>query len=163
MARLPSDGQVGKLSQIMDSFLRSHGGLCVWFNDGILPQDETLRVPLLQHHVVGPLRRGEDVRWQRRAQSTRGAQVQLTHLKDEEKPVGTFDRPLCHLDTRKPRQAARHHSLSLSLFFIQKTWMSCILSPLLTASCIYPGFWLYAKLMLDLPPKRNGVRGWSRH
>lgn len=36
----------------------------MWFNDGVVPQDETLRVPLLKHHVVGPLGRGEDVRRQ---------------------------------------------------------------------------------------------------
>lgn len=45
-----------------------------------IPQDETLRASLLQHHVIGPFRRGEDVRWQRGAEATCGAQVQLAHL-----------------------------------------------------------------------------------
>lgn len=45
-----------------------------------VPQDETLWASLLQHHVIGSFRWGEDVRRQRGAEATCGAQVQLTHL-----------------------------------------------------------------------------------
>lgn len=69
-------------------------GRVVCLTTGAVPQDETLRAPLLQHHVIGSLRWGEDVRRQWRAQATRGAQVQLTYLKDKEERAETFDHHL---------------------------------------------------------------------
>lgn len=73
-----------------------------------LPEDETLWPSFLQHHVVSSLRRGEDVRRQGGAETTGGAQVQLTHL--SRKGKGERERESCTERGReKGEKSYRHH------------------------------------------------------
>lgn len=78
-----SSGQTGSYSSLRCSSVCESVCFCGLEEEGV-PQDETLRASLLQHHVISSFCWGEDVRWQRGAQTTCGAQVQLTHLREEE-------------------------------------------------------------------------------
>lgn len=56
---------------------------CQW----MAPDDETLWASLLQHHVIGALSWREDMRWERGTQTTTGAQIQLTDLRDRKRDI----------------------------------------------------------------------------
>lgn len=53
----------------------------------IAPDDETLWASLLQHHVIGALSWREDMRRERGTQTTTGAQIQLTDLRDRKTDI----------------------------------------------------------------------------